>query len=70
MEDRWGDYMYYRMNRIVDVYFAQGFGTLNWIKLEDYCSTSPDAIVTRKPVTAPSRRSPSLMRASLALPTT
>ena len=46
MEDRWGDYTYYRMNRIVDVYFVGGFGTLNWIKLEDYCSTSPDAIVT------------------------
>ena len=46
MEDRWGDYTYYRMNRIVDVYFVGGFGTLNWITLEDYCSTSPDAIVT------------------------
>ena len=46
MEDRWGDYTYYRMNRIVDVYFVGGFGTLNWIKLDEYCSTSPDAIVT------------------------
>jgi putative heme iron utilization protein len=46
MEDRWGDYTYYRMNRIVDVYFVGGFGTLNWIKLDEYCSTSPDTIVT------------------------
>ena len=46
MEDRWGDYTYYRMNRIVDVYFVGGFGTLNWIKLDEYMGTSPDTIVT------------------------
>jgi len=46
MEDRWGDYTFYRMNRIVDVYFVGGFGTLNWIKLDEYMNTSPDTIVT------------------------
>jgi len=46
MEDRWGDYTFYRMNRIVDVYFVGGFGTLNWIKLDEYMGTPPDTIVT------------------------
>jgi len=46
MEDRWGDYTFYRMNRLVDVYFVGGFGSLNWIKLDDYRNTSPDKIVT------------------------
>jgi hypothetical protein len=54
MEDRWGDYTFYRMNRIIDVYFVGGFGTLNWIKLDEYRDTSPDKIVTSqngRPVT-------------------
>ena len=46
MEDRWGDYTFYRMNRLVDVYFVGGFGSLNWIKLDEYRNTSPDKIVT------------------------
>ena len=33
LEDRWGDYTFYRMNNIIDVYFVGGFGTLNWVNL-------------------------------------
>ena len=31
LEDRWGDYTFYRMNKVIDVYFVGGFGTLNWV---------------------------------------
>jgi len=31
MEDRWGDYTFYRMNKVIDVYFVGGFGSLNWV---------------------------------------
>ena len=36
LEDRWGDYTFYRMNNIIDVYFVGGFGTLNWVNLDEY----------------------------------
>lgn len=45
MEDRWGDYTYYCMNCIVDVYFVGGFGMLNWIKFDEYCLMFFDMIV-------------------------
>lgn len=46
LEDRWGDYTFYRMNNIIDVYFVGGFGTLNWVNLSEYKDATPDKIVT------------------------
>ena len=46
LEDRWGDYTFYRMNNIIDVYFVGGFGTLNWVNLDEYKNAKPDNIVT------------------------
>jgi putative heme iron utilization protein len=46
LEDRWGDYTFYRMNNVIDVYFVGGFGTLNWVDLNEYRDATPDAIVT------------------------
>ena len=46
LEDRWGDYTFYRMNNVIDVYFVGGFGTLNWVDLKEYRDATPDKIVT------------------------
>jgi putative heme iron utilization protein len=46
LEDRWGDYTFYRMNNVIDVYFVGGFGTLNWVDLKEYRDAVPDKIVT------------------------
>jgi hypothetical protein len=46
LDDRWGDYTFYRMNRVIDVYFVGGFGTLNWVDMNDYRNATPDKIVT------------------------
>lgn len=46
LEDRWGDYTFYRMNNVIDVYFVGGFGTLNWVDLQEYRDAKPDKIVT------------------------
>ena len=46
LQDRWGDYTFYRMNDVIDVYFVGGFGTLNWVNLAEYKSAKPDKIVT------------------------
>jgi len=46
LEDLWGDYSFFRMNRLIDAYFVGGFGSLNWINMEEYKSVAPDAIVT------------------------
>jgi len=46
LDDRWGDYTFYRMNKVIDVYFVGGFGTLNWVDLNEYRSATPDKIVT------------------------
>eukprot|EP00201_Polytomella_parva_P020810 CAMPEP_0175041930 /NCGR_PEP_ID=MMETSP0052_2-20121109/2230_1 /TAXON_ID=51329 ORGANISM="Polytomella parva, Strain SAG 63-3" /NCGR_SAMPLE_ID=MMETSP0052_2 /ASSEMBLY_ACC=CAM_ASM_000194 /LENGTH=345 /DNA_ID=CAMNT_0016304583 /DNA_START=142 /DNA_END=1179 /DNA_ORIENTATION=- len=52
-KQRWvtGNYVYYRMTRIVDIYFVGGFGTVQWISPKDYLSASPDAIVLDHPAT-------------------
>lgn len=46
LDDRWGDYTFYRMNNVIDVYFVGGFGTLNWVDLKEYMEAEPDKIVT------------------------
>lgn len=41
----WGNYVFFRVDRICDIYFAGGFGTVQWVKVDDYLNTEPDAIV-------------------------
>ena len=41
-----GNALYFRMHDIKDVYFVGGFGTVQWIDVEEYTEAQPDAIVT------------------------
>lgn len=51
VNDRWvsGNFTYFRMSRIVDVYFVGGFGTVQWIGADEYTDCRPDDIVLREP---------------------
>lgn len=42
---RSSNFVYFRMNRITDIYFVGGFGTVQWLTPEEYLSSAPDAIV-------------------------
>lgn len=44
--EKWGNSLYFRMERICDVYFVGGFGTVAWIPVEDYTSVQPDKIAS------------------------
>lgn len=48
---RWvfGNFLFFRMHRIVDIYFVGGFGTVQWIDPADFTNCKPDAIVLDKP---------------------
>lgn len=50
-KDRWvsGNAVYFRMNRILDIYFVGGFGTVQWLDVEEYAAAQPDAIVVQNP---------------------
>ena len=50
-KERWvsGNFVYFRMNRIVDIYFVGGFGTVQWIDPTEYLSSKPDDIVLDHP---------------------
>ncbi|PNH11675.1 hypothetical protein TSOC_001474 [Tetrabaena socialis] len=50
-KERWvsGNFVYFRMNRIVDIYFVGGFGTVQWIPPDEYLGASPDQIVLNNP---------------------
>jgi hypothetical protein len=41
---QWGNFYYYRMQTIGDVYFIGGFGTVAWVDVKAYESTHPDKI--------------------------
>ena len=41
LEDLWGDYSFFRMNRLIDAYFVGGFGSLKWINMEEYERSGP-----------------------------
>ena len=49
--DRWvsGNAVYFRMNRIMDIYFVGGFGTVQWVDVNEYTSAQPDQIVVQNP---------------------
>ena len=48
---RWvfGNFLFFRMHRIVDIYFVGGFGTVQWIEAADYTACKPDDIVLDRP---------------------
>nr|CAD1825450.1 unnamed protein product [Ananas comosus var. bracteatus] len=41
---QWGNFYYYRMETISDVYFIGGFGTVAWLDVKEYESLQPDKI--------------------------
>jgi len=49
--ERWlsGNFLYFRMDRIVDIYFVGGFGTVQWIDPAEYLNSPPDAVVLDSP---------------------
>ena len=44
-----GNFMFFRMHRISDIYFVGGFGTVQWVDVVEYASTIPDSIVLHEP---------------------
>jgi len=50
-KNRWvsGNYMFFRMHRISDIYFVGGFGTVQWVDVADYVAATPDQIVRSQP---------------------
>lgn len=44
-----GNYLFFRMHRITDIYFVGGFGTVQWIDVNEYLTATPDAIATNSP---------------------
>ena len=50
-KDRWvsGNAVYFRMNRILDIYFVGGFGTVQWVDVNEYTRVQPDQIVVQNP---------------------
>lgn len=48
---RWvsGNAIYFRMDRILDIYFVGGFGTVQWVDVDEYTSAQPDQIVVSNP---------------------
>lgn len=49
--EKWvmGNYMFFRMHRITDIYFVGGFGTVQWVDVNEYLTSTPDAIATNTP---------------------
>jgi putative heme iron utilization protein len=45
--------VYFRMSGLTDIYFVGGFGTVQWVDVNEYVAATPDAIVTRTARSAP-----------------
>ncbi|KAG8380262.1 hypothetical protein BUALT_Bualt07G0174900 [Buddleja alternifolia] len=41
---QWGNFYYFRMQNISDIYFIGGFGTVAWINVNEYEALQPDKI--------------------------
>ena len=50
-KDRWvsGNYIFFRMHRISDIYFVGGFGTVQWVDVTEYGAVVPDQVATVAP---------------------
>lgn len=44
-----GNAVYFRMDRILDIFFVGGFGTVQWLDTEEYTQAQPDKIVLDHP---------------------
>ncbi|XP_024972866.1 uncharacterized protein LOC112511469 isoform X1 [Cynara cardunculus var. scolymus] len=42
---QWGNFYYFRMQNISDIYFIGGFGTVAWVNVKEYEALRPDKIV-------------------------
>ncbi|KAL8466513.1 hypothetical protein ACS0TY_035554 [Phlomoides rotata] len=43
---QWGNFYYFRMQNISDVYFIGGFGTVAWVNVKEYEAIKPDKIAS------------------------
>ncbi|BAF07805.1 uncharacterized LOC4328299 [Oryza sativa Japonica Group] len=43
---QWGNFYYYKMQTISDIYFIGGFGTVAWLDVKEYEALKPDKIAT------------------------
>uniref|UniRef100_A0A7S0RFP6 CREG-like beta-barrel domain-containing protein n=1 Tax=Pyramimonas obovata TaxID=1411642 RepID=A0A7S0RFP6_9CHLO len=50
---QWGNFAFFRMDNITDIYFVGGFGTVQWVEVADYVRQRPDAIVCRTATQCP-----------------
>ncbi|XVF26485.1 hypothetical protein REPUB_Repub14bG0020400 [Reevesia pubescens] len=41
---QWGNFYYFRMHNISDIYFIGGFGTVAWVDVKEYEALKPDKI--------------------------
>ncbi|TYI26578.1 hypothetical protein ES332_A05G123000v1 [Gossypium tomentosum] len=41
---QWGNFYYFRMQNISDIYFIGGFGTVAWVNVKEYEAVKPDKI--------------------------
>ncbi|KAF6155633.1 hypothetical protein GIB67_034728 [Kingdonia uniflora] len=41
---QWGNFYYFRMDNISDIYFIGGFGTVAWVDIKEYETLQPDKI--------------------------
>ncbi|KAL8043623.1 hypothetical protein ABFX02_09G128028 [Erythranthe guttata] len=41
---QWGNFYYFRMQNISDIYFIGGFGTVAWVDVKEYETLQPDKI--------------------------
>ncbi|CAK7323747.1 unnamed protein product [Dovyalis caffra] len=41
---QWGNFYYFRMQKISDIYFIGGFGTVAWVDVKEYEALQPDKI--------------------------
>lgn len=50
-KEKWvfGNFIFFRMHKIVDIYFVGGFGTVQWIDVAEYMDSKPDPVASHKP---------------------
>ncbi|CAG7895241.1 unnamed protein product [Brassica rapa] len=44
LSEQWGNFHYFRMQNISDIYFIGGFGTVAWVDAKEYEALHPDKI--------------------------
>eukprot|EP00899_Mesostigma_viride_P024112 jgi/Mesvir1/4886/Mv11154-RA.1 len=45
---QWANFTYFKMTRILDIYFVGGFGTVTWVDVNDYLRARPDPIAAKQ----------------------